>query len=87
MANPKHSELLKAAGAVMTEKLEWGMKHGGGALMIAEVRLMTLLKEFGWEPPSAARCACGRAEEICPGCGKPWCPACCAPCGTGLSDA
>lgn len=39
------------------------------------------------EPPQLARCACGRAEEICPGCGKPWCPACCDPCGTGLSNA
>lgn len=40
----------EAAIAVMEEKLAWGKRHGGGALTIAEGRLVDLLRESGWKP-------------------------------------
>lgn len=37
---------------LMNEKFEWGKKHGGGALTIAEGRLAAHLRAHGWEPPT-----------------------------------
>lgn len=36
---------------LMNEKFEWGHRHGGGALTIAEKQLADHLRTHGWEPP------------------------------------